>query len=315
MDDGKGTLVRRASPFLIVLVALLAWAASAPRGQEPQVFRAQSNLVVLHVNVFDGKSDAVPNLPQEVFHVVEDNVPQQVTFFTNEDLPVAVGLLIDNSSSMLTRRHMITAGTNAFAASSHREDQVFTILFNEHVTPGLPPEMPFTQSPGMVQASLRKVPPGGRTAFHDAVIAGLSHIEQASNQKHVLIALTDGDDNASRYSERQMFARAAASNALIYTISTANLDPGVGNQRLLKRLAERTGGVTYEPRNEQDVVTAFGEIAANIRRGYSLGYVPTNSATDGRFRKVSVAVRARGLKNLRVSARDGYVASDQAEPD
>jgi VWFA-related protein len=301
--------------LFVIAALLLAWQASAPRGQEPQVFRAQSNLVVLHVNVFDGKSDAVPNLPQEVFHVVEDDVPQQVTFFTNEDLPVAVGLLIDNSSSMLTRRAMISAGTDAFAASSHPEDQVFTILFNEHVTPGLPAGMPFTQSPGMIQASLRKVAPGGKTAFHDAVIAGLSHIEQASHQKHVLIVLSDGDDNASRYSERQMFARAAASAALIYTISTANLDPGVGNQRLLKRLAERTGGVTYEPRNEQDVVTAFGEIAANIRRGYSLGYVPTNSATDGRFRKVSVAVRARGLKNLRVSARDGYVASDQAEPD
>jgi Ca-activated chloride channel family protein len=315
VNDGQGTLARRASPFLIVLAALPWWAASASQGQEPQVFRAQSNLVVLHVNVFDGKSDAVPNLPREVFHIVEDNVPQQVTFFTNEDIPVAVGLLIDNSSSMLTRRNMVSAGTDAFAASSHPEDQVFTMLFNEHVIPGLPPEMPFTRSPGMVQASLRKVAPGGKTAFHDAVIAGLSHIEQATHQKHVLIALSDGDDNASRYSEQQMFARAASSNALIYTISTAGLDPGVGNQRLLKRLAERTGGVTYQPKNEQDVVAAFGEIAANIRRGYSLGYVPTNSATDGRFRKVSVSVRGRGLKNLQVSARDGYVASDHVEPD
>lgn len=311
MCNGKGALARRASPLLFVLAAL----AATPRGQEQQVFRAQSNLVVLHVNVFDRHSDAVPNLPQEAFHVVEDGVPQTLTFFTNEDIPVAVGLLIDNSSSMLTRRRMVTAGTDAFASSSHREDEVFTILFNEHVTPGLPPGMLFTQSPGMVQASLQRVPPGGKTAFHDAVIAGLDHISKAVHQKHVLIALSDGDDNASRHSEKEMFSRATASNALIYTVSTADLDSGVGNHRLLKRLAERTGGETYRPRNEREVVAAFGEIASNIRRGYSLGYVPTNSASDGRFRKVDVMVRARGMKNLRVSARDGYLASDHAQPD
>lgn len=288
-----------------------------PRGQEetPQVFRSESNLVVLHVNVFNGRSDAVPDLPQSVFHVAEDGVAQALTFFSNEDLPAAVGLLIDNSSSMLTRRGMVVAGLRAFATSRHRDDELFTLLFNEHVTPGLPDGVAFTYSGDMVLASLWRLPPGGRTAFHDAVMTGLEHLEGATHQKHVLVVLTDGDDNASRYSEKQVLARAGLSNAMIYTISTADLDSNVGNHGLLKRLANATGGSTYRPRSEREVVEAFSEIAGNIRRGYSLGYVSTNSANDGRYRRVSVAVRAPGMKNLSVSARDGYMAPGNAGPD
>jgi hypothetical protein len=113
-----GTPARRASLFLIGLTALLLRSGNTPQGQEegaPKVFRSESNLVVLHVNVFNGRSDAVPNLPQSAFHVAEDGAAQTLTFFSNEDLPVAIGLLIDNSSSMLTRRAMVVAGTRAFA--------------------------------------------------------------------------------------------------------------------------------------------------------------------------------------------------------
>lgn len=310
MVDRSGTPAGRAS--LLLLTGTLALAAGVGAQDAPQ-FRSQANLVVLHVNVFNGRSDAVPSLPQTAFHVTEDGKPQTITFFNNEDLPVAVGLLIDNSSSMLTRRAMVAAGTKAFAESSHMEDEVFTLLFNETVAPGLPKGVAFTKSGEMVQASLRIIPPGGQTALHDAVIAGLDHLEQATHQKHVLIVLSDGEDNASRHSEREMMARAARSNALIYTISTANLDSSVGNHRLLKRLADATGGATYHPDREHEVVESFTEIAGNIRRGYSLGYVPTNSASDGRYRRVSVTVRQPGMRNLKVSARDGYVASGHAE--
>jgi len=296
---------------LLVTAAVLH--AQDPPPSPTPVFRTESDLVVLHVNVFDGNSDAVPNLPQAAFTVTEDNRPQTITFFSNEDVPVAVGLILDNSTSMLTRRNMVLAGAQAFAETSHPEDELFTIVFNEHVRHGLPPEAPFTQSRPMLQASINRFPPGGMTALHDAVIAGLEHLHEASHQKRVLVVLSDGEDNASQHSEEDMLQRAARSDALIYTVSTAQLSHGVGKPRLLKKLAEASGGAAYDPRNERDVVEAFTEIAENIRRGYSIGYSPTNTAHDGKLRRVKVQVRAPGLKNPKVRARDGYLAPRHAD--
>jgi VWFA-related protein len=120
--------------------------------------------------------------------------------------------------------------------------------------------------------------------------------------------LSDGEDNASMQSDDVMLERAARSDVLIYTVSTDELASDVGKPELLKKLARLTGGVAYRPKTERAVVEAFREIASNIRRGYSIGYVPTNTLHDGRFRRVKVAVRAPSLKNLKVIARDGYLA-------
>jgi Ca-activated chloride channel family protein len=159
-----------------------------------------------------------------------------------------------------------------------------------------------------IEAGINRFAPGGKTALHDAVIAGLEHLQEASHQKRVLVVLSDGDDNASQHSKDTMLERASRSDALIYTVSTADLDADAGDPRLLKKLAELSGGATYTPDSEEEVVEAFTVIAENIRRGYSIGYVPTNTARDGRFRRVKVDVRAPGFRRLKVSARDGYLA-------
>lgn len=299
--------------LLAGLVCVTAPLAARPQEQPAPVFKSESNLVVLHVNVFNGRSDAVPNLPETAFHVTEDNTPQSITFFNNEDVPVAVGLVIDNSGSMLTRRSMVLAGTRAFAESSHPEDELFTIVFNEHIRKGLPETIAFTRNRVQIEAGLNRFPAGGMTALHDAVIAGLEHLQEASHQKRVLVVLSDGDDNASQHSSDTMLERVTRSDALIYTVSTADLDSSVGKPRLLRKLAEISGGATYTPDSEAEVVAAFRTIADNIRRGYSIGYVPTNTAQDGRFRRVKVDVRAPGLKNLKVNARDGYLAPRHAD--
>lgn len=297
----------------LVLAGVLCAAAAtlAARAQDPTpgpTFKAESHLVVLHVNVFNRRSDAVPNLPQSAFHVSEDDTPQTITFFSNEDVPVAVGLVIDNSGSMITRRRMVLAGAQAFADSSHPEDEVFTIVFNEHVRHGLPESLGFTTNPAQVRAGLTRYAPGGKTALHDAVIGGLEHLQEATHQKRVLVVLSDGEDNASQHAEETMLERARRSDALIYTVSTAELDTNVGNRKLMRKLADVSGGVSYSPETEQEVVAVFREIAENIRRGYSIGYAPTNATPDGRYRRVKVTVRAPGFGNLTVRARDGYLA-------
>jgi VWFA-related protein len=295
--------------ILLSTIALLTAAATLrPAAQESQpVFRARSDLVVLHVNVFDRRSDAVPDLPQSAFLVVEDDRPQEIAFFSRGDVPVAVGLAIDNSSSMISRRAMVVAATTAFADSSHPEDELFTVIFNEHVRYGLPEGAPFTRSPLQLISSLTRFAAGGRTALYDAVIAGLEHLEASMHQKRVLVVLSDGGDNASRHTEDEMLAKVLASDALVYTISHASsgdidADPGV-----MKRMAELSGGLSYSPRTERDVIGDFGEIAGNIRRGYSLGYVPP-AADDRRYHRVKVIVRAPGRGALTAHVRDGYTS-------
>lgn len=285
-------------------------AGPALHAQEPTpVFKARSDLVVIHVNVFDGKSDAVPDLPQRAFQVVEDGRTQKITFFNAADVPVTVGLVIDNSGSMITRRNMVLAGGTVFAESSHPEDELFTVVFNENVRFGLPEPLLFTQSRPLIQASLISRDPGGMTALYDAVVEALDRLHEATHQKRVLVVLSDGGDNASKRSRADMLHRALRSDALIYTIWTGDLAGNLGNRGVLRELSERTGGVNYAPRSEMAVVAAFKEIADNIRRGYSIGYVPSNPAADGEYRRIKVMVRVPG-KTLSVRARDGYSASD-----
>jgi Ca-activated chloride channel family protein len=280
--------------------------------EEQQVFRAGAELVVLHVNVFNGRSDAVPNLPQSAFTVYEDGKPQDIAFFEAGDVPVSVGLVIDNSTSMLTEHELVYAGTKAFAESSHPEDQMFAVVFNEHVRLGLPSTVEFTTNRLQLVGSLARFRPGGKTALYDAVIAGLDHLEKGAYQKHVLVVLSDGGDNASEHSEKEMLQRVEASSALIYTIVDPDVfTPGEGDRGVLRRLAKLSGGLAYFPKSERELVSNFMEIAGNIRRGYSIGYAPgSNSHEHNRPHRVKVTVRMPGRSDLSVRVRNGYAEYD-----
>ena len=305
--------MRRSAQVLVVVtlaasVSFIAFAAQI----EDQVFRAGAELVVLHVNVFNHRSDAVPDLPQSAFTVFEDDRPQEISFFSAGDVPVTVGLVIDNSTSMLTERDLVTAGTSAFAQSSHPEDEMFAIVFNEHVRRGLPDTVPFTTNRLQLKASLQRYPAGGKTALYDAVIEGLNHLDRGSYQKHVLVVLSDGGDNASRHTEQEMLDSVAMSSAIVYTVVDPDVfSPGEGDRNALKRLAKLSGGVAYFPKNSRDVVRDFEEIAANIRRGYSIGYVPPAAQhVHNQTHRVKVLVRAAGHKDLSVRVRREYMESE-----
>jgi len=303
-------------PAQVLLVAVFAasvpFIARAAQDEEPQVFKAGAELVVLHVNVFNGRSDAVPGLPQTAFTVFEDEKPQEISFFNAGDVPVTVGLVIDNSTSMMTERELVTAGTSAFAQSSHPEDEMFALVFNENVRRGLPDTVQFTTNRTLLQASMRRFPAGGKTALYDAVIEGLNHLDRGSYQKHVLVVLSDGGDNASRHTEQEMLDRVAMSSAIVYTVVDPDVfTPGEGDRGVLRRLAKLSGGVAYFPKNSRDVVKDFEEIAGNIRRGYSIGYVPTAAKhVHNQTHRVKVLVRAPGRNDLSVRVRREYMESE-----
>jgi Ca-activated chloride channel family protein len=301
---------------LRVLLLVVALGATLPliaiAAQDDQVFKTATELVVLHVNVFNGRSDAVPNLPQNSFTVLEDDKPQEISFFSAADVPVTVGLVIDNSTSMLTERDLVRAGAVAFAESSHPEDEMFAIVFNEHVRRGLPDTVAFTTNRLQLQASVERFPPGGKTALYDAVIEGLNHLDRGMYQKHVLVVLSDGGDNASHHSEQEMLDAVAMSNAIVYTV----VDPdvfaaGEGNKGVLRRLAKLSGGVAYFPKSRSEVVKDLQEIAGNIRRGYSIGYAPSWAEhIHNRMHRVKVLVRAPGRNDLSVRVRSAYMETD-----
>jgi Ca-activated chloride channel family protein len=202
----------------------------------------------------------------------------------------------------------VTGGGMAFAESSHPEDELFVISFNERVRHALPPTQPFTSSRPLLRATLAGLHAGGQTALYDAVIEALDHVEKATHQKHVIIVLSDGEDNASRHRREEMYDRAARSDAIIYAVATS--DPrfgGGGDPGVLRKLARIGGGMAFFPRSREEVVTVLMETAENIRRGYSIGYTPTNLERDGRFRRIKVMVRANG-RSLTARYRDGYTA-------
>ncbi len=300
--------MRNVGSGVLFLSAVVYAAALVAQDPAAPVFTSHSDIVQLHVNVFDGNSDAVPALTKENFLVFEDGRVQDITFFSSEDVPVAAGLVLDNSSSMISKGRLAVAGAMAFADTSHPEDELFTIHFNEHVRFGLPQSLAFTPSRPVLRNALSAARAGGKTALHDAVITALDHVEKAGHQKHAIIVLSDGDDNASTRSRNEMYERATQSDAIIYTVAVN--DPrhgGDGDPAVLRRLAQIGGGLAYFPDSDQETVAAFTEVAENIRRGYSIGYSPTNTARDGRWRNVKVMVRAPG-KRLSTRARDGYTA-------
>lgn len=289
---------------------LLAALVCAPvTARQSSTFKSDTDLVVLHVTVFDERSDAVPGLPAQVFHVTEDGEPQDITFFSSADMPVAVGLVLDGSASMIGRHRLVLDGGEAFVRASRGGDELFTMQFNERAELGLPPTVPFTNQASLLRAALGRYRPGGQTALFDAVIAAVDHLERATHQKRVLVVLSDGEDNASTRTERDMLERVRRSDAIVYTVSNAK--PGYGQDadpRVLRRLAQASGGVAYFPDSDEDAVESFNEIAGNVRRGYLIGYVPGNAAHDGGFRRVELRVRVPGRPRLTVRSREGYEA-------
>jgi Ca-activated chloride channel family protein len=301
---------------LVAAALLLLSAGVNVQGQEPPVFSADSELVVLHVTVKDRRGAYVSGLPQEAFSVVEDGRAQTVRFFTDTDTPVTVGLIIDSSASMHPNRSAVIASATSFAEASHARDEIFALAFNEDVHPVLSPTAPFTSDSAVLRSALeRRVIARGRTALYDAISAGVDYLSRGTRERKVLVVLSDGGDNASRVTQEEAVRKAQASNAVIYTV--ALVDPGTrdANPALLKELAQASGGDSFRPEDALEISEALGLIARNIRQTYTVGYAPTNTARDGAFRRVRVVVAAPPGRPLVVRSRAGYVAgSTKVEP-
>jgi hypothetical protein len=209
---------------------------------------------------------------------------------------------------MLTHRNMVLAGTRAFATSSHPEDEVFTVVFNENVRTGLPGGLSFTQSPSVIEASLLRFVPGGMTALYDAVIDGLDHLQKATHQKKVLVRPERRRGQREHALEEGYAApRAAQRRAHLHDLHRR---PRItrGDRDVMKRLASMSGGVIYSPGSEMRSLPTSRRSRTTSAEATALVMCRLNP--DGEYHRVKVTVRAPGFKNLSVRARDGYTAGD-----
>jgi Ca-activated chloride channel family protein len=274
------------------------------------VYRSQVNEVILPVIVTDTRRHIVTNLEKTNFQVYEDGQPQTIVRFSREDVPVSIGIVVDNSGSMRTKRAAVTKAVLNLIQASNPQDEVFVVNFNDD--PYL--DQDFTNQVGPLREALDRVDSRGGTALYDAVIASADHLAKgAKKEKKVLLVITDGVDNESRESLESAIRKVQDDQGpIIYTIGILGDEPGIKRaKRALQSLSDQTAGVAFFPKDLAEVDEISQEVARDIRNQYSITYKPTNPRSNGGYRKVRVEARAQGYKDLQARTRDGYFADEK----
>ena len=268
------------------------------------------NLVVLHTTVLDDRQRFADGLKEENFRVFEDKVPQKLSVFKREDVPVSMGLVIDNSGSMRDKRPKVNEAAITLVQASNPQDEAFVVNFNDDFYLDL--DKDFTNSIPELKEALERIDSRGSTALYDAIIGSLDHLKKGSKDKHVLLIVTDGEDNSSHYTLEKTIRDIQKTDTVIYTIgllSQESKKSAKKARRALEDIAKASGGVAYFPENVEDVHTICQQVAHDIRNQYTLAYYPTNDRRDGTFRMVNVeVVPPRGRGKLVARTRNGYYA-------
>jgi VWFA-related protein len=297
---------------ILALAAITAFLSPPTTAQEKPTFSARSELVVLHVTVEDRKGTYISGLQKDAFSVLEDGKPQEVQFFSAADTPASIGLLVDSSTSMMNRRDMAVAAAVGFTEQSNPEDEIFVIAFNENVSEIWQPRViGLTNMVSMRATLMGGIAAHGKTALYDAIVQGLDRLSRGKHTRQVLVLISDGGDNASAATLKDVLSRTRSSEAAIFTVMLKDPIAREGNPRLLKRLAADTGGEYFEPDHMRDMPETLEHIARDIRSAYTIGFVPSSDEADRALRKLRVDVRTQG-RTLKARTRGGYVIKERS---
>lgn len=281
------------------------------KDDDSYLFRKEVEEVILYATVVDPRNRLVNNLARESFQVYEDGQAQRITSFRREDIPVSLGILIDNSGSMRDKRPKVNNAALNFVRASNPEDEIFMVNFADE--PYL--DQDFTNDVSLLREALEKVDSRGGTAVYDAVVAASDHLSKGGKRdKKVLLVVTDGEDNASRDTLEEAVRRVQdGEGPTVYTIGILGDDRNKKRaRRALERLAIETGGVAYFPKDLTEVDAITKAVAHDIRNQYTIGYKPTRPQSEGGFRNVKVEAVTEG-KRLQVRTRSGYYAGQKTE--
>ncbi|MCB1023360.1 MAG: VWA domain-containing protein [Acidobacteria bacterium] len=324
LDTSRLRLVNRTSVivFLCFISILTAF------GQEPQPtpptqgddtdaeIKVETDLVTLTLTVTDYYGRYVSGLTKNNFTIFDEKQKQKITFFSDTDAPVSIGILFDVSGSMSGEK--ILKAKNAlsrFINTSHPRDEYNLIAFNKRAQL----LMDRTRDGEAVLNKLTLVKPKDNTALYDAVYLGVERVTRGAHQKKALLIISDGQDNASRYSFKEVRRLMKESDVVIYSVGImdgrdSGSMEGLQGQAFLDELASVTGGKSFYPSSAVEMDEIFERIALELRHQYSIGYTPDNFKPNGEWRKVKVKVKPpRGLPRLTVRSREGYYASPSTD--
>jgi VWFA-related protein len=282
-------------------------AGSSPVAAPAEDFVIHQNveLVLIDTGVTDHSGNYVAGLPKSAFTVTENGKPCTITIFDNSDLPVTLGILVDESGSMTPRRREVLTAAEALIQESNPRDEIFVLNFNDSVRRGLPEATPFSGNTEELRHALERGAPEGKTALYDAVFDGLAQLREGRRSRKALVLVSDGGDTASTHKRPETLAALERSGATIYAIGLyrpgdTEIDPG-----FLRHLAKMSGGEAFFPTKPEDLNEACRRIAKAIRSRYVIGYRPPDGKR-GEMRNVRIHVRSETGANLKVLARSRY---------
>lgn len=291
--------------------------AGSDSGQEPTandqggmfVFKKDVEEVVLHATVYDEQQHLVSGLGQSAFTVMEEGAPQTITSFRRQDVPVAMGIVVDNSGSMRDKRDEVNRAVLNLIRASNPQDQIFVVNFSKMYYL----DQDFTSDEHLLQTALRQVSSSGSTALYDAVVASGVHLQNNQQlEKRVLLVITDGEDNMSQETLQEAMRRLQQTNGpTVYAIGLTGGDMQGRGRDALQRLAQGTGGVAYFPDSLDQVGDITRTVAHDIRTQYTISYRPTKQNIKPEDRAVRVIAQAPGYGRLTVKTRSGYSFGNQ----
>ncbi|MGI8741346.1 MAG: VWA domain-containing protein [Bryobacteraceae bacterium] len=303
-------MLRLSSVIVAALGLTWALAAQTPApGHEggPPTFTADTRLVVLPVSVSDKSGKLVTNLPRQAFKVYENGAEQAIKLFRREDVPISLGIIIDNSGSMREKRQKVETAALDLVKASNPQDEVFVVNFNDEAYL----DVPFTNEVKKLEEGVARIDSRGGTAMRDAISMSIDYLkEKGKKDKKVLLVVTDGNDTASTGTLEKMIDRARDREVLIYAIGLLNEEErreAKKAKRALDAITRESGGLSFYPKDISEVDKIALQVAQDIRNQYTIAYSPTVQALDGSFRQIKVVVNGPGHPAVRT--RTGYYAS------
>ena len=280
--------------------------------KQGQSVRVDVELALVNVTVTDPHNRMVTGLESDNFRIFENDVEQEIQYFSSEDVPISIGVIFDLSGSMANKVGKSKEAALQFFRTANPQDEFLLVSFNERAEL----TSSFTNSVEDLQSSLLSLSAKGRTALLDAIYLGLSEMRSARNAKRALLIISDGGDNHSRYRENDIKRLAREADTQLYAVGI--FDPleyrsrtleELNGPSLLSEVTELTGGRVFDVQNVNELPDIATKIGAELRNQYILGYRPSNKSHDARWRKIKVKLRApKGLPPLSVYAKTGYYA-------
>jgi Ca-activated chloride channel family protein len=304
---------------LLSSLLLLCWLVSAQSKQpapatpdEPTTFKADTNWVILPVSVSDKNGKLITDLQQKSFKVFENGIEQPIKLFRHEDVPISLGIIVDNSGSMKEKRQKVEVASVDLVKASNPHDEVFIVNFNDEAYL----DVEFTNDIKKMEEGIARIDSRGGTAMREAISMSIDYLkEKGKNHKKVLLVVTDGNDNASTISLERLVDRARQSEVLIYSIGLLDEEEhreAKAAKRALNALTRESGGLSFYPKGVAEVDAIALQVAHEIRNQYTIAYSPLNDARDGSFRQIKVLVNSSGHPQVRT--RTGYYATPDSSP-